>query len=152
MKISINVEGKLFQDVFLCFAPFVAISPVCLVSEYKERGIKKRPQKRVDIELGFELCKPDGSRDIGALVCRGFFYLMQRCSILLRRFLLSFLLHQPIVIVLRLRDWFTGQQISSYQDLYSTYINHHRSINIICWHSEYSSLYPLHSYIGKYFQ
>ena len=33
MKISINVEGKLFQDVFLCFASFVAISPVCLVSE-----------------------------------------------------------------------------------------------------------------------
>ena len=81
-----------------------------------------------------------------------FYHLMQRGNILLRRFLLSFLLHQPIAIVLRLRDWLSGQQISSYQDLYSTYINHQPSINIICWHSEYSSLYPpRHSYIGNIF-
>ena len=55
--------------------------------------------------------------------------------------------------IIRLRDWLSGQQISSYQDLYSTYINHQPSINIICWHSEYSYLYPpRNSYIGQYFQ
>ena len=90
MKISINVEGNLFQDVFLCFAPFVAISPVCLVSEYRERGIKKRLQKRVDIELGFELCKPDDSRDIGALVCRGFFLFDAKMQYLVEEVFIKF--------------------------------------------------------------